>query len=102
MARTDSTFKGYRARFKKGGKVLRETTSEHKCPVCEAEGKRFDDGSLVMGLYTRVWIASDVKGSALYKIEGTCPAGHDVERYGYANIPEEPKARKIITVGGKE
>jgi hypothetical protein len=78
MARTDTDFRGYRARFGKAGKVLKETTAEHRCPEC-------DDGT--RGLYTRVWTESDVKDRALFHIEGTCPRGHDVNRYGYGEVP---------------
>ncbi len=99
MAKDDTAFRGYRARMK-GQKVLRETTSEHRCPQCEAEGARYEDGSPVTGLYTQVWVESDVKNRTLYSIEGSCPRGHDVQRYGYGEIPV-PSKQKIIVGGVK-
>jgi hypothetical protein len=68
MAKDD--FKGYAQRFKKAGDLKRETATMSACPEC---GER--------GLYIQQW-RSDGKGT-IYRIEGKCPRGHELERYGY-------------------
>ena len=76
MAKTkiDSEFRGYRARFK--GDILKETLSEHACGTCGART-----------MYLRQWRAGDRPGVAMFHIEGTCENGHEVDRYGYGEVP---------------
>jgi predicted RNA-binding Zn-ribbon protein involved in translation (DUF1610 family) len=72
MAKDD--FKGYAARFAKAGDIVRETITESACPECG-----------VRGMYTRQW-RSDGKKQTVYHIRGTCPNGHEVERYGHGAV----------------
>lgn len=83
-------FRGYAKRFEKGGETLRDVTSEHVCDEC-------GDGTL--GLYRRVWRKGDRPGVTLYAIVGQCPKGHKVERYGYGELPKEPKQPKLVVRG---
>jgi len=66
-------FGGYAARFEKAGKTVRELTTFSACPEC----------GMPMEV-TRTWRnqPGKDKGSA-YRIQGMCPKGHAIERYGH-------------------
>jgi DNA-directed RNA polymerase subunit M/transcription elongation factor TFIIS len=67
-------FKGYKQRFEKGGDLVKEQISEHACPDC-GDGTR--------GIYTQQWRSGGEGDRTLYHIEGQCPKGHTVDRYGF-------------------
>ena len=68
MAKDD--FRGYRAAFEKAGKTVREVTTFSACPEC----------GIPMEV-TRTW--RNQKQGTAYRIQGLCPKGHKVERYGF-------------------
>ena len=70
MAKDD--FKGYQHRFDKAGKVVREITTFSACPEC----------GIPMEV-KRTWRKEQGKDGTAYHIEGICPKGHKVERFGY-------------------
>jgi hypothetical protein len=88
MAKDDH--KGYRERFEKAGKVLRDVITESVCPECGTKG-----------LYRRVWRKGDRKGVTLYAMVGECPKGHKIERYGYGEAPVESVSKALIIPGVK-
>ena len=73
MAKTKTDeFKGSRARFDKGGDIVKELISEHACP----------EGPERM-LVTQQWRKGDEPDRTLYHIFGKCPKGHEIDRYGF-------------------
>ena len=69
-------FKGYRAAFNKAGQTLKEVTSFSACPEC--------------GMPMEVkqsWRKGLEAGRTTYQIQGLCPKGHQIERYGFGEVP---------------
>ncbi len=65
-------FNGFQDRFDKAGKAVREITTFSACPECG------------MPMETkRTWRHDKGAKGTLFSIEGLCPKGHKVERYGH-------------------